>query len=216
MPTTKMTFYKHYGKRLLDLAIAVPALFFFAPLLILLCVIVRMRLGSPVLFRQPRPGRNGETFHLLKFRTMTDARDQAGNLLPDAERTPAFGHWLRSTSLDELPELWNIITGEMTLVGPRPLLVRYYPYFTEDERRRHDLRPGLTGWAQVNGRVSLGWDQRLALDLWYVDNCTFWLDLKILVLTALKVLRRSDVAPPTELLDFDEERRRRLQLAPGQ
>jgi sugar transferase EpsL len=207
-------------KRLFDLAVSVPALILLAPVLALLALLVRLKLGSPVLFRQVRPGRHGRPFTILKFRTMTDARDTAGHLLPDERRTPRFGQFLRSTSLDELPELINIVRGEMSLVGPRPLLMQYLPYFSERERKRFEIRPGLTGWAQIHGRSNLPWDERLALDVWYVEHCSLGLDLKILALTVGKVLRREDAVPDPNIviLDFDEERRQRAERkeAPNQ
>jgi sugar transferase EpsL len=178
-----------------------------APLLAILALLVRIKLGSPVLFRQPRPGRFASTFTLVKFRTMTDARDAEGKLLPDPERLPPFGRFLRSTSLDELPELLHVLRGEMSLVGPRPLLVRYVPYYTPRESRRHDLRPGITGWAQINGRCNLPWNERLELDVWYVEHCSFLLDLRILIGTIGKVLSRKDVDNEIQNPDFDAERR---------
>jgi sugar transferase EpsL len=208
-------------KRVLDVVLAGIALVVFAPLLVLIALAVRLWLGRGVLFRQVRPGLHGRPFTILKFRTMTDERDGAGNLLPDEQRLTPFGRFLRSTSLDELPELVNVLRGEMSLVGPRPLLFRYLPAYTERERTRMDVRPGLTGWAQVNGRNSLGWDQRLALDAWYVEHCSLGLDLKILVLTVGKVLRREHVIaePGRHVGLLDEERRQRspadLAPAPG-
>ncbi len=198
-------------KRVFDLAVTVPALVLLAPVLAVVAVLVRLKLGTPVLFRQVRPGLGGRPFTLLKFRTMTDERDASGDLLPDERRLTRFGKLLRSTSLDELPELVNILKGEMSLVGPRPLLMQYLPWYTERERSRMDLLPGLTGWAQVNGRNNLDWDDRLALDVWYVENCSFGLDLKILALTVVKVLRREDVTPGPgrTLVPLDEERRQR-------
>ncbi|MCI0455734.1 MAG: sugar transferase [Gemmataceae bacterium] len=198
-----------YGKRLFDLAVALPALILLAPLLVVLAVLVRLNLGAPVLFRQPRPGVGGRIFTLVKFRSMTDARDPDGNLLPDEQRLTRFGRFLRSTSLDELPELLNALCGQMSLVGPRPLLVQYLPYYSERERTRQDVRPGLTGWAQVNGRANLPWDERLEMDAWYVENCRLLLDLKILALTVWKVLRREDINadPALNIRYFDEERK---------
>jgi lipopolysaccharide/colanic/teichoic acid biosynthesis glycosyltransferase len=201
------SFYVRIGKRVLDVIVAGCALVLLAPLLALLAVLVRVKLGTPILFRQPRPGRFAQTFTLVKFRTMSDARDAAGNLLPDPARLTRFGRFLRSSSLDELPELLNVLRGDMSLVGPRPLLVRYVPYYTPRENRRHDLRPGITGWAQINGRCNLPWTERLELDVWYVERCSFWLDLRILVGTIGKVLRRSDVDNDIRMPDFDAERR---------
>jgi sugar transferase EpsL len=203
----KPSFYVRIGKRVLDVIVACCALVLLAPLLILLAMLVRIKLGAPILFRQPRPGRFSQTFTLVKFRTMTDARDAEGNPLPDHERLTRFGRFLRSSSLDELPELLNVLRGDMSLVGPRPLLVRYVPYYTPRENRRHDLRPGITGWAQINGRCNLPWTERLELDVWYVERCSFWLDLRILVGTTGKVLSRSDVNNDIRNPDFDAERR---------
>ena len=181
-------------KRLLDLVIAATSLLLLAPLLLLLALLIRLRLGTPVLFRQQRPGRHARPFMLLKFRTMTDARDAAGNPLPDAQRLTPFGRWLRATSLDELPELLNVVRGEMSLVGPRPLLMEYLPLYSAEQARRHLVRPGITGWAQINGRNALSWDARFKLDVWYVDHHNLWLDLKILWLTVWQVLRRKNIA----------------------
>jgi lipopolysaccharide/colanic/teichoic acid biosynthesis glycosyltransferase len=185
--------YKKFGKRIFDILISGSSLIIFSPLLFVIALLARMKLGSPVLFRQERPGKKGVPFTLVKFRTMTDARDKSGVLLPDGERLVAFGRLLRATSLDELPELWNILKGEMSLVGPRPLLMQYLPYYTPRERMRMDVAPGLTGWAQINGRNTIDWDTRLELDAWYVENCSFLLDLKILFLTVAKVVKRSGV-----------------------
>jgi lipopolysaccharide/colanic/teichoic acid biosynthesis glycosyltransferase len=159
----------------------------------MLAVLVRWRLGSPVLFRQPRPGKSGEPFILVKFRTMSDARDEDGRLLPDAQRLGRFGTFLRSSSLDELPELWNVVTGSMSMVGPRPLLMEYVPLYSRDQSRRHEVRPGLTGWAQVHGRNTVTWEQRFALDIWYVDNISFAVDMKTLALTIGNVLTRRGI-----------------------
>jgi lipopolysaccharide/colanic/teichoic acid biosynthesis glycosyltransferase len=180
-------------KRCFDLLLTVPALILLAPLLGLITILVRFKLGSPVFFRQPRPGLHDRPFTMLKFRTMTDARDAQGNLLPDAERLPPFGKFLRVTSLDELPELWNVVKGEMSLVGPRPLLMRYLERYSPQQRRRHEVKPGITGWAQVNGRNAITWEEKFALDVWYVDHQSFGLDLKILWLTLWKVFRREDI-----------------------
>jgi lipopolysaccharide/colanic/teichoic acid biosynthesis glycosyltransferase len=188
-------FYRHCGKRLFDLALTVPALIVLAPLLGVLWLLARRKLGSPVLFRQERPGLNGRPFVMTKFRSMTDAHD-AGQLLPDAQRLTSFGRFLRSTSLDELPELFNVLRGQMSLVGPRPLLMRYLDRYTPEQRRRHEVPPGLTGWAQVNGRNALSWEEKFALDVWYVDHCGFWLDLKILALTIAKTLHREGISQP--------------------
>ena len=188
------TLYRRYGKRLLDLALTVPALILLSPLLAAVALAVRLRLGTPVLFRQQRPGLHGEPFTILKFRTMTDDRAADGAPLPDAERLTPLGRLLRATSLDELPELLNVLKGEMSLVGPRPLLMEYLPRYTPEQARRHQVRPGITGWAQVNGRNALTWEQKFALDVWYVDHCSLWLDLRILGITLLKIVKREGIA----------------------
>ncbi len=188
--------YKLYGKRMCDLAIAVLVVLIAAPFVLALAVLVRLKLGAPVLFRQQRPGLNGRPFTIYKFRTMTDRRDGAGNLLPDGERLTVFGKFLRSTSLDELPELWNVLRGEMSLVGPRPLLMQYLDLYTPEQMRRHEIRAGITGWAQVNGRNALSWEEKFALDIWYVDNASFLLDLKIIFLTIFKIVKREDINQP--------------------
>ena len=183
-----------WWKRPFDLLIALPALVLLAPVIVVLAVLVRVKLGTPIFFRQLRPGLHGKPFTMVKFRTMTDARDASGALLPDADRLTRFGKFLRATSLDELPELWNVVKGEMSLVGPRPLLMQYLDRYTPEQARRHAVRPGVTGWAQVNGRNAIAWEQKFALDVWYVDNLSFWLDLKILWLTVRKVLRSEGVS----------------------
>jgi len=180
-------------KRIFDGVVALGALVVLSPLLLVLAVLVRVKLGSPVLFSQKRPGLHGRVFTLRKFRTMGDERDAEGRLRPDAERLTAWGKWLRATSLDELPELWNVLVGEMSLVGPRPLLVDYLPLYSPEQARRHEVRPGLTGWAQVNGRNATTWEERFRLDVWYVDHRSFWLDLRILARTVGLVLRREGV-----------------------
>ncbi|QPI75403.1 sugar transferase [Sphingobium sp. Cam5-1] len=185
-------------KRLLDIIVATAALLLLSPLMVLIGILVRFDLGSPVLFRQLRPGRDTKAFRMVKFRTMRDAQDAAGQLLSDAERLTRFGRFLRATSLDELPELWNVLKGDMSLVGPRPLLMEYLPRYSMEQLRRHELRPGITGWAQVNGRNALGWPEKLALDIWYVDHQTFWLDLKILMLTVFKVVARDGISAAGE------------------
>ncbi len=189
-------FYRRRGKRLFDLALTVPALLVLSPLLGALALLVRWQLGAPVLFRQQRPGLHGRPFILYKFRTMTEDRDAEGRLLPDDQRLTAFGRFLRSTSLDELPELFNVLRGEMSLVGPRPLLMAYLERYTPTQRRRHEVRPGLTGWAQINGRNALDWPQRLALDVWYVDHLSFALDLRIMLITLVKMWRREGISEP--------------------
>ena len=181
-------------KRTFDLALILIAAPLWLALLALVALAVRVLLGTPILFRQQRPGFHGRPFMLLKFRTMTDARDAAGNPLPDAQRLTPFGRWLRATSLDELPELLNVVRGEMSLVGPRPLLMEYLPLYSAEQARRHLVRPGITGWAQINGRNALSWDARFKLDVWYVDHHNLWLDLKILWLTVWQVLRRKNIA----------------------
>ncbi|MBI1346063.1 sugar transferase [bacterium] len=186
--------YRRGGKRCLDALAAAGMLLLLSPLLASLAVLIRFRLGSPVLFRQDRPGLQGRVFSIYKFRTMTDARDAAGNLLPDDIRLTKFGRWLRSTSLDELPELWNILIGDMSFVGPRPLLVRYLPLYTPEQSRRHDVRPGLSGWAQIHGRNATTWEERLAHDVWYVDHLTLPLDVSIAWATVGKVLKRDGVS----------------------
>ncbi|MDY0050174.1 MAG: sugar transferase [Halothiobacillaceae bacterium] len=185
-------------KRLFDLSVAVVAIFFLWPVLLVIAILVRVRLGAPVFFRQVRPGLHGKSFEMVKFRTMLDARDAQGNLLPDAERMTRLGRFLRSSSLDELPELWNVLKGEMSLVGPRPLLMEYLPLYSDEQRRRHEVRPGITGWAQVNGRNALSWDEKFKLDVWYVDNQSFWLDVKIIFLTVKKVLVRDGISAEGE------------------
>lgn len=185
-------------KRLFDIVLAAAALLVLGVPLLFLIWQVRRKLGSPVLFRQTRPGLHGKSFQMVKFRTMTDARGPGGQLLSDAERLTPFGRFLRATSLDELPELWNVLKGDMSLVGPRPLLMDYLPLYTPEQARRHEVRPGITGWAQINGRNALSWEQKFVLDTWYVDHRTFWLDLKILALTVKKVLVRDGISAAGE------------------
>lgn len=186
--------YLLFGKRLLDLCITVPTLIMFAPVLGMLASLVRLRLGTPVFFHQQRPGLHGKPFNIIKFRTMIDKRDTHGRLLPDKDRLTPFGQFLRTTSLDELPELWLVLKGDMSLVGPRPLLTEYLDRYTPEQMRRHDVKPGITGWAQVNGRNAISWEEKFALDVWYVDHCSFWLDLKIIALTFWKVLKREGIS----------------------
>ena len=185
--------YRRFGKRLLDVVLSACALAVLSPVLLVLAILVRCKLGSPVIFCQERPGKDERIFRLYKFRSMTDARDGAGNLLPDEERLTKFGRLLRSTSLDELPELWNILKGDMSIVGPRPLLVKYLPLYSEEQRRRHDVRPGLTGLAQVEGRNSISWEERFALDTVYVTQYSFRMDVRIAWKTVGKVLRREGI-----------------------
>ncbi|MCO5185694.1 MAG: sugar transferase [Anaerolineae bacterium] len=188
--------YRNYGKRLFDIFTATVLLIVFSLLLALLALLVRLGLGAPVLFSQRRPGLHGKPFVVFKFRTMTNARDESGQLLSDSARLTPFGRFLRSTSLDELPELWNVLKGDMSLVGPRPLLMEYLDKYTPEQMRRHDVLPGITGWAQVNGRNALQWQDKFALDVWYVDNLTFRLDAKILLLTIWKTLKRDAISQP--------------------
>ena len=191
-------FYPGFGKRALDVVVASVLLFVLSPVLAVVSVLVRVKLGSPVLFRQQRPGRDAVPFELLKFRTMSDERDSSGDLLPDAARLGSFGRFLRASSLDELPELWNVMTGDMSLVGPRPLLMEYLSRYSLEQARRHELRPGLTGWAQVNGRNAVSWTDRFAMDIWYVDHASFALDLRILGKTIAAVFRREGIAAEGE------------------
>ena len=201
--------YEKYIKRPLDCALAACALLLLSPVIGVIALLVRIKLGAPVIFHQRRPGRNERVFNLCKFRTMTDARDKNGDLLPDAKRLTKLGSTLRRTSLDELPELVNILKGDMSFVGPRPLLVRYLPWYTEREKRRHEVRPGLTGLAQVSGRNFIGWDKRLDLDVRYADRITFLGDLRILIKTIHNVLCQEDVAVDTDTAEqyLDEERK---------
>ena len=181
-------------KRLFDFCSVIAGLLLLWPLLLLLALLVRIKLGSPVLFRQQRPGLNGKPFYIQKFRTMTDARDEHGELLPDADRLLPFGRFLRRFSLDELPQLFNVLKGDLSLVGPRALLMEYLPLYTPEQARRHNVKPGITGWAQVNGRNAISWEEKFEYDLWYVDHHSFLLDLKILWMTLLKVIRSEGVA----------------------
>jgi sugar transferase EpsL len=190
-------------KRLMDLLLTIPGLLITSPLILILAGLVRLHLGSPLFFRQQRPGLHCKPFNILKFWTMTDARDENGNLLSDEQRLTGLGKFLRSTSLDELPELFNVLKGEMSLVGPRPLVMRYIDYFRPEEQKRHEIRPGITGWAQINGRNFLPWDQRLALDVWYVENWSPWLDMKILILTLWRVITRQGAAPDADSVETD-------------
>jgi lipopolysaccharide/colanic/teichoic acid biosynthesis glycosyltransferase len=183
-------------KRAFDIVVSSTALFLLSPLMALIALAIRLTMGRTILFRQPRIGYKGRVFTIYKFRTMTDARDAQGNLLPDAERLTPLGRFLRSNSLDELPELFNVLKGDMSLVGPRPLLVRYLDRYTPEQMRRHEVKPGITGWAQVNGRNALTWEQKFALDVWYVEHLSLWLDCKIIVLTIWKVLKREGISQP--------------------
>lgn len=185
-------------KGVVDCAMAFCALILLSPLLIVIMFLVRWRLGAPVLFIQSRPGYGGRPFELLKFRTMTNARDASGALLPDAQRLTPFGRWLRSTSIDELPALVNILRGEMSFIGPRPLLMQYLPLYSPEQARRHIVKPGFSGWAQINGRNALSWEQKFRLDVWYVDHQSFWLDLRIFFITLWKVIRREGISAAGE------------------
>jgi sugar transferase EpsL len=188
--------YSRCGKRALDIVAATLALICVAPVLAVVAIAIHTTMGRPILFRQRRPGLHGRQFAILKFRTMRTDRDEAGDLIPDAQRLTRLGRLLRTTSADELPELWNVVRGEMTLVGPRPLLTQYVSRYTPEQARRHEVRPGITGWAQVNGRNAISWEEKFALDVWYVDNCSFAIDMKILALTAWQVLARRGINQP--------------------
>ena len=185
--------YKKFFKRFLDIFISLISLIILSPILLIIAILVRINLGSPIIFKQERPGKNEKVFTLYKFRTMTDKKDENGKLLPDSERRTKFGDFLRSTSMDELPELVNILVGSMSIIGPRPLLVEYLSYYTEEEHHRHDVRPGLTGWAQANGRNLVNWDDRFKMDLEYVNNLTFLMDIKIIFKTVKIVLKREGI-----------------------
>lgn len=187
------------SKRFFDIVASVAGLILLSPVIAIVAYLIRNRLGSPILFRQVRPGLGGKPFEMIKFRTMRDAFDANGNPLPDSERMTDFGRFLRSSSLDELPELWNVIKGDMSLVGPRPLLMEYLPLYDEVQIRRHDARPGVTGWAQINGRNALSWEEKFKFDVWYVDNQSLWLDLKIILLTIKKVLIRDGISAEGEV-----------------
>lgn len=186
------------AKRLFDIIVTICSLLVSFPLIFIIAIFVRVKLGAPVTFTQTRPGINGKPFRMIKFRTMRDAYDESGNPLPDFERLTSFGQFLRALSLDELPELWNVLKGDMSLVGPRPLLIEYLPLYSEIQSRRHEVRPGITGWAQVNGRNAISWEEKFELDVWYVDNQSFWLDLKILFLTLKKVFARDGISAEGE------------------
>ena len=200
--------YKKYLKRCLDIICTLLAMIVFSWLYILLALLVRIKLGSPVIFKQDRPGKDGKIFKLYKFRSMSDARDEKGELLPDSVRLTKFGKMLRASSLDELPEAWNILKGDMSIVGPRPWTVHYLKFYTPEERRRHEVRPGLTGLAQVNGRTAANWDERLKYDIDYVDNVSFLMDIKIILLTVKKVFSHSDIVEAEYQGNFDDYRRK--------
>jgi sugar transferase EpsL len=185
-------------KRLFDLALSIFTLFSLTPLVLIIAVLVRMRIGSPVFFRQERPGLHGKPFTIYKFRTMTDEGDEEGNLLPDRVRLTRLGQFLRKTSMDELPELFNVIKGDMSIIGPRPLLMQYLDRYTTKQARRHEIKPGITGWAQVNGRNAITWEDKFKLDVWYVDNQSPWLDLKIIALTICKIFKREGISQKGE------------------
>ena len=185
-------------KRLIDFTVALVALIVASSVLLICALLIRLFIGKPVLFKQTRPGLNAKPFNMVKFRTMTNERDEHGNLLPDEKRLTQLGKFLRSTSLDELPELWNVLKGDMSLVGPRPLLMEYLDLYTDEQARRHEARPGITGWAQVNGRNAISWEQKFNLDVWYVDNQSTWLDIKIIFMTAKKVLVREGISASGE------------------
>lgn len=204
--------YKKYIKRLLDIVISFCSLIILSPVILIVAILVRIKLGTPVIFRQERPGKDGKIFRLYKFRSMSNKKDEAGNLLLDEERLTKFGRILRATSLDELPELVNILKGEMSLIGPRPLSVMYLPYYNEQEKHRHDVRPGLTGLAQINGRNAINWEERFAYDLEYINNITFMNDLKILFKTFYKVIKKEDVVVRGEgtVIDFDDYRQMQI------
>jgi lipopolysaccharide/colanic/teichoic acid biosynthesis glycosyltransferase len=189
-----MSWYLAWGKRAFDLLFGIPMAVVSAPIGAITWVLVRLKLGKPALFRQQRPGKDEQIFEMVKFRTMTDERDAGGELLPDEQRLTGFGRFLRATSLDELPELWNVLKGDMSLVGPRPLLVRYLDRYTAEQARRHEVRPGVTGWAQVNGRNTVRWDEKFAMDVWYVDHVSPGLDVKVLWRTLLSVVRRDGIS----------------------
>lgn len=185
-------------KRIIDILGASFGLLLLSPVLVIVAYKIRREMGAPVLFTQTRPGRNGKPFRMIKFRTMRNAIDADGRPLPDAERLTKLGRFLRSSSLDELPELWNVLKGEMSLVGPRPLLMEYLPLYSPDQARRHEVRPGVTGWAQVNGRNAISWDEKFVLDVWYVENRSLWLDLKIIWVTIRKVIKRDGISAARE------------------
>ncbi|MBL1125255.1 sugar transferase [Streptococcus suis] len=207
--TRKQGIYERYLKRTLDVVLSFLALIVLSPVILIVAILVRLKLGTPIFFTQERPGKDEKIFKMYKFRTMTDEQDVNGHLLPDSVRLTPFGKFLRSTSLDELPELWNILKGDMSIVGPRPLLIKYLPYYSEREKFRHSVRPGLTGLSQINGRNCLDWDTRLELDVRYSLNITMWTDIQILLKTVLKVVKREDVVvvDTGTIKDLDIERK---------
>jgi sugar transferase EpsL len=185
--------YRQRIKKIFDFVVALILLILFFPLLLILAMAVRIFLGKPIIFKQLRPGLHEKPFFLYKFRTMRDLTDKHGHALADAQRLTKFGKWLRSASLDELPELINVLKGDMSLIGPRPLLMEYLPYYSQAQRRRHEVKPGITGWAQINGRNTVSWTKKFELDVWYIDNCSLWLDIKIIFLTLIKTLKREGI-----------------------
>jgi len=190
------SWYRKLGKRALDIVLSALALIILSPVALIVTIAIRLTMGPPVIFSQVRPGLHGKPFVMYKFRTMLDLYDEKGNLLPDEMRITKLGKFLRRSSLDEIPEFWNVLKGDMSLVGPRPLLMEYLPLYTKEQARRHEVKPGITGWAQVNGRNAISWEEKFKLDVWYVDNVNIWMDLKILLLTLLKVLRREGISAP--------------------
>lgn len=192
--TNSFSIYSRLLKPVLDRLVAAIALLVLSPAILIVAIAIYLRMGSPIVFTQPRPGKNGEVFRFYKFRTMTSDCDADGNLLSDEKRLTAIGQFLRKTSLDELPQLWNVLKGDMSFVGPRPLMVEYLERYSPEQARRHDVMPGITGWAQINGRNTISWEQKFKLDVWYVDNCSLWLDLKILFLTLWKVVKKEGIS----------------------
>jgi lipopolysaccharide/colanic/teichoic acid biosynthesis glycosyltransferase len=199
-----LTYFSRGIKLIGDRVMAALLLLLFSPILLIVAIVVRLRIGSPIVFTQARPGKNSNIFTVYKFRTMTGDCDKAGNLLSDEERLIPLGQFLRKASLDELPQLWNVLIGDMSFVGPRPLLVRYLERYSPEQARRHDVQPGITGWAQVNGRNALTWDEKFRLDLWYVDNWSLWLDLKILLLTVKKVFKQEGISQNADVVAMPE------------
>ncbi len=199
MPPALKNSFVPLSKRILDVVLSILAILILSPLFLLVTILVMINFGTPIIFRQQRPGHNGKPFWVYKFRTMTNAHDDQDNLLPDSQRITRTGKFLRSYSLDELPELFNILRGEMSLVGPRPLLMQYLERYSPEQARRHDVLPGITGWAQINGRNALTWKEKFTLDVWYVDHWSLWLDIKILLLTVVKVIRREGINQPGQV-----------------
>ena len=199
-----LTYFSRGLKTIGDRAMAALLLLLFSPILLVVAIVLRVRMGSPIVFTQPRPGKNSQVFTVYKFRTMTSDCDKAGNLLSDEERLIPLGQFLRKASLDELPQLWNVLIGDMSFVGPRPLLVRYLERYNSEQARRHDVLPGITGWAQINGRNALTWDEKFRLDLWYVDHWSLWLDLKILLLTVKKVFKQEGISQTENVVAMPE------------